>query len=77
MRNLQMIFALLAIYGLVTSQVGGALLAVFMFWFIAHAARHYRQQDQQWLQDARHARTVPTTEELLIRHQQEATRSNF
>lgn len=77
MKILILIFLLMALYGTVTAQLGGAALSLVMAGLVYYARGHFDRQDRAAAADPAHARCPTATEQDLDAHDCECQRSRF
>lgn len=65
MKLLICIFLSMFVYGLVTSQLAGALLALVMAGFVYYASKRFAAQDSAYANDPSNAPAPLTTQQVL------------
>jgi hypothetical protein len=76
MRSLALLFGFIALYGLTTAHMGGALLALLAVGLCVYGEKHFVEQDRKWANDPANAREAkPDTLTQLEQHECECMRS--
>ena len=74
MRFLVLVFLLMALYGVVTMHLGGALLALGIAGFVQYARGHFAKADAAWDAMPQHAKQQLDTHDALCHYDCECTR---
>ena len=74
MKSLVLVFLLMALYGVATMHLGGAVLALAMAGLVYYARGHFARADAHWEAMPRQAKTPGPTEHELDRHECECMR---
>lgn len=77
MRLLVLVFLLMALYGVVTMHLGGAILALLMAGLVQYARGHFAKVDAAWEAMPQRAKQQQDTQQALGEHDCECTQDRI
>lgn len=77
MRALAASFFVMFLYGAFTAQLGAGLISLAMFGLVLFAEAKFKQQEQKYKNDPRHACSEQPTTSMMDKHECECSRIDF